>query len=380
MANSNNILDFKAEATFVACIFAMKSCLSGFLDWESDNKNNPEIVGDFLKRVSKWHGTSIKAGMEKTKEFLQNDNFSSTFASKCVDELWHKITNDGAIIGAEELHIELLLSATRELKSLFVGNVIDSSTAIKIVEWFTMLQHPKRVFVTTKFDNLVTSFFDDHRQPRDGWIGNGVKYACFHPEILFIYIAHLVNFHTSTTEQASKFKVNDFEDWERKSSDMFQQIFTVGNSLKAMTLGPDLPTANIGFVIPVGDIAVKIQKDGVTTAPTFIESHVLNVMYKAIMPLKEDLQSETQDLQEFKRFGELMTAVHHGTADNIKRTKAAEKVRRHCRKKNGAKHVYHPVHPKYYERDIFIMGKDSYYHHFCTEEGEKERNNPFPGL
>lgn len=379
MTDSNNIiLDFKAEATFVACIFAMKSFLSGFIDWESDNKDCPEIVGDFLKRVSKWHDTSIKAGMEKTKEFLRNDNFSSPFASTCVDELRRKITDNGAIIGAKELHIELLLSATRELKSLFVGNVIDSSTAIKIVEWFTMLQHPKRVFVTTKFDNLVTSFFDDHRQPRDGWIGNGVKYACFHPEILFIYIAHLVNFHTSTTEQASKFKVNDFEDWERKSSDMFQQIFKVGNSLKAMTEGPDLPTANIGFVIPVAEIAVKTQRDG--WSPTFIESHVLQVMYKAIMPLKEDLESETQDHEEFKRFGALMHTANDATADNIKLMKGAEKVRRNFRKKNGTKHTYQPVHPKEYERDIFIMGKDSYYHHFCTKEGEKERNNPFPGL
>ena len=84
------------------------------------------------------------------------------------------------------------------------------------------------------------------------------------------------------------------------------------------------------------------------------------------------LLSVTQHADEFERFTTLFATAHEENKNADKKYYAALKVLRHelkMMKKKNPHYTYTPRHPNSFDRDIFVMGKDSFYYHFCTEEG-----------
>lgn len=152
---------------------------------------------------------------------------------------------------------------------------------------------------------------------------------------------------------------------------MCQELFNRESLEQLGTLSTDstLPT-NIGFKlgIPVDEI----QKNLGAPTITYIHGCVMKHMYREINVGKNLLLSVTQHANEFERFTTLFATAHEENLNADKKCYAAQKVRIHelnKMKKKNAHYTYTPRHPNSFERDIFIMGKDSFYYHFCTKEG-----------
>ena len=243
-----------------------------------------------------------------------------------------------------------------------------------------MLKLPKKKFQTNKFDCVIDQF--ERVADRTG----DLNYPLFHPEVLFIYIAYLVNIYSNPSNDNTALRPareRDFKSWEEKSGEMCVELFKVGedgemdlNKLQSISNEQDNGVhldKTMGFEISLAKIAIDVQKNNGLPSLSLIHEEVMAKMYKTIYNQSTSNLPLTQDREEFKK----LLAVFGDSRDNnihVKnQTQNREKQRKHWKRKRNSAVPYIPVNPRDFQRDIFMMGRHSYYYHFCTKEGATAR-------
>jgi hypothetical protein len=365
---TNSILDFHAEATFVASIFVMKKIMSGFAEWEGQKQ--PEMVGQFVKRVSTWHSTTVTNALRE----VSNIHSAPTFVTTSLGR-----NNESS----EDLHIELLRAASMELVTDLGQGNIGRCTVPKIKKWFDMMRIARENFATEHLDWVIDKF-EEIKNTRQ----TGPDYQFFHPNVLFIYIAHMVNYYTSTDENDPDARVTVTEEafrlWEKKSGNLFHKLFKVGDltliRLQRLSSGERatlLEDNTMGFTIPLHKIAMDTQKNNGLTSVDLIQDVVLSWINSDVYYHRQRFSpSVTQDSEEFATLLHLsakMNKLHEKARALVKSREKQMRSFHKRRSKRNLESAYTPNHPTTFERDIFMMGQHSYYYHFCNNVGVASR-------
>lgn len=368
---TNSILDLNAEATIVSSIFLMNKAISGFAEWEWQKNvvNEQETVGTFVKRVSTWHSITVS----KTLQEVSSIHTPPAFVTECLDQ--------NSIRDSEHLHAELLKAASMQIIVCMDHGEIGQRTLQKITKWFDMMKIAMAAFKGKGIGWVIRKF----EETKNTMPTMGPDHLFFNPQVLFIYIAHLVNYYTSTDEKyPTKVTVTEkaFMSWELKSGKMFRKLFNVGEltltKLQILSSPHDDETLldnTIGFGIPLHPIAMDTQKNGLTSMGV-IQETVWHQILTDLQDLDERSFPNIQDTGQFEKLFILVEKMRKFQEESKALVKSREKQMRSYHKKRKRVDAYTPTHPTNFERDIFMMGVDSYYYHFCCGNGIANRKFP----
>ena len=118
------VLDFNAEAAYTASIFVTIKMLANYIRWEI----NPELRGDFVKRVSHWQNTTLGPGMQITS----NIHSPPEVVAVCLGNLLNNFEGAEEFHSAKEFHIDLLHEASEEILKMVEQGRIGASSMEKI--------------------------------------------------------------------------------------------------------------------------------------------------------------------------------------------------------------------------------------------------------
>ncbi len=366
---ASNILDFNAEAWFYFTIFVIKNMIKNFTYWES--LQTEEMSGDFTKRVSFWHKNTLD-GMMK---YITENHTPPTFLS----------LNGIQAQSSFDLHTILLNQASSHLIEEYSDGV-GNKTRQSIVEWFLLLQRTQPYNLLTKssdaarfrFNSLYYEFTNTTPQH-----SADKEFLFFCPEILFIYITHLVSFYTHSP-LAPTLQNPCYDEWEEISGDIVQNVLHLTTGGLTMLCPEELSKQAPSFgpiTLPYQEWYRKtsLTKGGHLPQLDHLQEAVLNTVGLFIFETLHTTHQKGLSLPhkaELDKLTLLSTMMHRFTKDSTPKLKNAENQRRHYRlteaiKKTAYKYKSRP--PQYFQRDIFTMGNQSYYYQFCTSQGQQQR-------
>ena len=353
--------------------------MNSFPDWESSQTK--EKSSDFTKKVSFWH----KNTLDDTMKHMATTHNPPSFVP----------TRDFEPESSFDLHTILL----NQVSSLLIQSYeagLSQQTSQKIVEWFLILNDPSLSSLTDmsseeteckfnslcyKFDNL--SNCQQHPQDKD--------FPFFCPQILFIYITHLVSLYTKSTD-GDNYHVHisdsdSYSDWEEISGSIIQNNAALDLKTDGLTiLLKDHETLSdkshpFGPInLPYQEWSKKTEKLGSVPSPEHLQESVIGeVLIHISRKLSQHRINACQP--EYYQFMKLCTKMQSLTKQSTRKLKNQEKQRRHHRAQQGKKYEaehktynYKPRPPKYFQPDIYTMGHQSYYYQFLTKDGRVEHD------
>lgn len=387
MQGSENILKLNAEAVWLAAVFAVNKMLCGFLSWEKKlcDKGNKAIVGDFTKRVSVWHEYTLEPVevLVKTNLHKRPPAFARNVLQKEHLESMQSTRNN-----IFELNTQLLIEASNMLISCLEFG-IGKGTKKEIKRWFNLMRSAK-VFLArhaaeetqNNFSDIFTSYSNKVES-----LGNDLEeskeYPFFKHGILFIHIAHIVSFtcvshcenqNSSLNQNLIQVPFNVMELWEKQSGSLFSRYFNLGSG--GLPLEADVNDNDPTFTLidlPCHWFSqVTHEKKGL---PPVNELHMtmMNIFDGKISEIEGSHHISQSELYQVSLLEELFSRTASCINESEFMIKKREKARRNQRKKTQHSSAYKPINPPLFQRNIFLMGKESYYHHFMTPAGRAYR-------
>jgi hypothetical protein len=377
------VLKVDGDAVNLAISVAAKSMLCGFLNWENQmpvpDKN--VAVGDFAKRVSLWHELvlmpmSIRARVSLCqnppvylKQVLQQRNLTEM---------------EGSNNRMFELHARLLVAASQSLVTCLEEREIGMDTKEQIQHWFDLLLRLKSVENAQR--DTQRSFKQvgvDHKGAASRNRGRGAEYALFDHRVLFIHIAHIVHFTCVETKSrllsVSKCQMrvskSMIERWEQDSGRFFNtRLSFPDNGSLLDQQGPGAPAFR-WIELPRSWFQTQMRAWR-TSLPSILEMHMilLNTTCGKIEEMQTGRCIGPHERQETDKFhdtvGATCAALNKCKITLGKREKARRNHRSTGFKKKPRSYQYKADDPHTFERDIFLLGKESYYYLFNTENGQ----------
>jgi len=388
MSNDNirGILGLDADAYWLTTTVATKSMLTNFLRWEQSipkEKRNAN-VGDFAKRVSYWHEkTLMPVSVSIQCNLYRNPpSYSKPVLQGKLREIEKNRNN------IFELNIELLIVASKALVAC-LRKGLGPRTKKEMTKWFQLmvLIHPLLVCEVKKstessFTSVIHKYRALSKTVDAAGEQNKTEYPYFHHKILFIHIAHMVFFTCvetkSTHDEVNKcqMKVSNsmWDKWEKVSGDLFNRTLNFSSNGSLVIQNGVDPTFTYIDLPRNWFLRETLQARGI---PDVWNLHlgIMNKLHGKIESMQVGQAISKQDsLETYLLNCRFATTSATLTGKSLLEFKRREKARRHHRKdayiKKGPSYQYKPDDPTKFERDMFLLGNESYYYLFRTEMGK----------
>ena len=389
MPNDNHcsILGLDADAVWLATTAGTKSMLCKYLMWAQRLPRELRIaaVGDFVKRVSYWHQYTLIPVTTRMQCYLYLN--PPSFSKFVLQEKLREI--EGTANNMFELNIQLLTAASNTLLSC-LDTGLGPRTKSQIVSWFMpmSLMHQDllskaKASTQIAFQEVLDAYTEEMESVRDDGEQNSREYFYFHHKNLFIHIAHMVIFTCVETKSTKcgnfqiKVSTSMLEQWEEASGRFFNRRLKLPSNGFDTNAGNDADPALALIVLP----RKWFRKATINAShiPSVHDLHfaLMNTIHGKIHQMMTGRGMGTYDQYEADRLTRYITI----TSANIMRSKHVlmnrEKVRRSLRKKGykkyGHNYQYKPEDPTMLERDMFLLGFESYYYLYNTEMGRGYR-------
>lgn len=375
-----DILKLNPVALWVTTTLGSKLMFADFKEWElhmsSQKKQN--CIGDFIKRVSVWQLEVLKP---LTSKFIKGN--LPLYASSVINELKQPHRK----IDVFDLHAKILISASQSLIECVTDLGVGKNTYQQIQEWFTFLDEElidMLPFQSITEDNvealkLLIQKFSQVDSQRDG----AGEYPFFHHKILFIHIAHIVQF---LCVDEMIVDVGSTSRWEHFSGEMFTKaIFpSMGDKVK------DFPLIEL----PVKLLQTHGNSNSLSTSiPSVAKNHadIMCMMLGRLRTIANEKKTGEIDLKMVQQFEWYVCETMDLLDEKRKVIFNREKTRR-CERRKRRTHIKHyrykPMHPMM-DRDVFIMGRQSFFYllsvrgrtetHVMMEQIRKGYYKPYGG-
>ena len=389
MQNDNNdaILGLNADAVWLATTAATKSMLCKYLHWAQrlPTKLRIATVGDFVKRVSYWHEYTLSPVTRRIQcyLYLNPPSFSKLVLQDNLREI------EGTANNIYELNIQLLIAASNKLVScLEIG--LGPRTKSQIASWFALMSYmhndllsKAKASTQVAFFEVLDAYTEEMESARDDGEGNSREYFYFHHKNLFIHIAHMVIFTCVETKATKcgifqiKVPTSMLEKWEQASGRFFNRRLKLPSNGFDTNAGNDADPALALIVLPRRWFLSKTIE--ANNLPSVHDLHLalMNTMHGKIHQMVTGRGMGSYDQYEADRLTQYMTI----TAAKIWKSKPVlinrEKNRRSTRRagynKYGRYYQYKPEDPIVFDRDMFLLGFESYYYLYNTPLGRGYR-------
>lgn len=397
MQNDNNdaILGLNADAVWLATTAATKSMLCKYLHWAQrlPTKLRIATVGDFVKRVSYWHEYTLSPVTRRIQcyLYLNPPSFSKLVLQDKLAEIERTPNN------IYELNIQLLIAASNTLVScLEIG--LGPRTKSQIASWFTLMSFMYNSMLSKAKNNLLSKAKESTRRAflavldaytfeiesaRVNGLGNSREYFYFHHKNLFIHIAHMVIFTCVETKATKcgifqiKVPTSMLEKWEEASGRFFNRRLKLPSNGFDTTARNDADPALALIVLPRRwFLSQTIQAQNL---PSVHDLHLalMHTIDGKIHQMMTGRRMGTYDQYEADRLTRYITITSANIWKSkpvlVNREKNRRSVRRAGYKKYGRSYQYKPLDPTMFDRDMFLLGCESYYYLYNTEMGRGYR-------
>ena len=328
------------------------------------------ISGNLTKRVSFWHEFTLDPLMKSISRIHTPPSFARhaiLLVKRNTDDL-----NDG---DPTALHVWLLLTASnfiqRKLRQVPVG----PNTQKNVAKWFDIMSATAGSSLFEASPANVRHDFSKMLQ-KDKICGaaDGEEYLFFDPESLFIKIAHMIYFYTTSGERARlpstshafmKVTRKKMWAWEHLSGDLLvDTLGTSSNGLHNTDLNyTELPNIHLSFMkLPYKELKTDIERSRGLPSVTGLHESVMQSMCTALNRIIDShavYPTRTKDhFGELRRF---FVTAHGYNRAKLGKLRKREKTRRHYVLNLKDEGKYQPHDPSDFQRDIFIAGRQSYF-------------------
>lgn len=383
------ILKLDPDAVQLATTVAAKSMLCGFLKWEKSipARDRLALVGDFVKRVSAWHEIVLIPMSLRAQCSLY---LNPPVYSKRVLQHEKLLEMEGGIYSIFELHARLLVAASKSLLNCLKRG-LGKDTKKQIQLWFNLLKKKnvknaedstRRIFITVQ---KVHEAEVAKETEADTESEEGQEYVYFDYKVLFIYLAHMVHFTcvetkstvVSTSLYQMKVSKAMIEMWEKEVGTFSNTRlrFPDNGSLLEGQRGADPAFAWI--FLPRNQFREETSA-GEKALPSITEMHMhlMHMISSKITEMQHGKDIGNHEMQQTGRLDDWFAATGAALTKCTRKVYTREKARKNHRKtnlksarKNRSFYRYNPADPHTFERDIFLLGKESYFYLFNTEAG-----------
>lgn len=390
--NCTDILKLSLHGVWITSTVATKFMLSKFVDWSSNGENSATAASDLVKRVSVWQSCVSRFDKQLEQSILKCDSSSNQvpfFALDVFDN--HKLREleshpDQSIF---DLTVELLSKASQSLNDcLRLG--LGPKTSEYIGKWFCVMKTVKNCMTPHTSTSSLNGLVNEIRRYRGLEQSNrestsNEEYLFFNHEILFFLVMHMVSFFTCTEQdnddtmnvgdQRVKKLVVDMDtmaNWEYISGCIVSQAFNL--STHGLTVSGDNQHPFAIINLPYANFKEKTRQNRGT--PPVLDMHlmILGQMISSLHSLSYNPEGMFMpgniDLQELSNLNSLFESMKKAFKRVNSTICGREKFRRFYRK-NRPK--YSPIHPSFFQRDMFVMGTQSYFYLFTHPLGETLR-------
>ena len=332
--------------------------------------------GNLIKRVAVWNEGTL-AGMTKT---IVQRHIPPKFAQSSI-EMVSEFSKEAKT--PITLHLCLLLAASKEIRDLCdlgVGKL----TLQEVRKWFQLMKTLQRSDlylsaskeVQQEFSLLVQSPYEQE-QSTDGW---KPERPFFNFKLLFLGIAHMVYFYTTSSEEQRippcpyafmDAKAEDMETWRAISGRIVGKLINIEyHGIHVSELADAEVQGCLGpIMLPYRELKNHIEMFGLPDVSQLhhsVMTSITSFVQSSVNDMKVITNSEREQLETWTQFAS-STVKHHICDD--KTVKNREKVRRHfCKNRNQDK-MYNPVTPnKQFQRDVFLFGENSHFSRFLNHK------------
>ena len=384
--NSNDIFQFNAVNAWLSASFAAKCMLSNSRQFVT-NESNFVLGMNTMKMVEAWH-QHVLTPMEKhiSKKLIWSN--LPHFAKEIVKDYFKAIEDlDEDVNKAKELNLRLLWKASQLMSNQY--RRVGPNTRGAIEKWFEYMKTAK-LFTTRgsvprtaqKFQAVCDAFQDLSGQGDTG----RTEYPRFYPDTTFIHISYMTHY---ACRKMTNLSGDDMQAWESMSGRMSFYILSPGheswslpdpsqfhlqgynNTMTDPTIGMmTLPVSN--FHRQINYAAVPNTSDSMPN----VFSIYGDLLYQIQEKLLDSAGGEQSECDQMLLYDELMETTLKSLSkaetlykQNMKAMRSYAK--QHC---SQAGKSYSPRTPKKFNKDGFIMGRESYHHIFV------KRNYKFPKI
>lgn len=383
MDSHQGIVGLDPEALILSQILATKLML-GDEGWS--NGDDVNMSSDLTKRVSAWHKNTLQPLLKTVTDAHEVPRFASYALNA------HPNPEDGCPI---TLHIQLLTKASKEILES-CAEEISSNTWEKVDQWFGFLFSVResqlfRQVHNERFENefnYCLAKYERMSRLHRGEGNGGNEFHFFDPTSIFIKVAHMVYFYTKSNEEdrppsirtaSITVSAEKMVTWERISGCLFLDIIIpVQRGLRFAESMGVTPTVRFSLM----DLPYSHLRQNMTESIRGIPSikHLQESVSSAMLGAIDDryllVPNMTLDQEDYLALGiqRLEKWAHIANDANKKMHKIVqncEKQRTHYR---HSRENYRPVHPRHFQRDIFVTGDESYYYNYVMNAGMPRRS------
>lgn len=405
MYSYSEIIGLNAETIWFGSIFAIKLMLGRFEEWEFEkllDDVDSMIPSDLAKTISFWHERTLIP----VTDYIRTIHKPPSFARTVLENL-SEFKNEKSPVF--ELHVRILCSASEELVQCYNSDGgRQAAAAGEIEKWFLVLKRAAKELqphVTCNTANLLNETIEsfdvgENANATSSYHAN--EHVLFCHKFLFLRIAHMVELYTNAKRgvhydayAALKVSGRDMKRWGHVSGNLIQNLFN--NDINGLPMIETHLTrhfekyTNEGKFqytlidcLPYKEFAEETQKNnGVPSLLELQESVICKMFGKIRIHAKYvgEMSTTTQLTLLAKLFS--MTIFSSDKSKQILRNR--EKVRKCLRnkKKQNQNHNHSPQRhsrrrnpnsPDIFQWDTFVMGKNSYFHHFREFNGAALRH------
>ena len=367
-----DIMDLNGEQVVLSIIFSMRVLLSGWKIWAADRSPpltsvSPIVAGDTIKRIGSWYAETVVPVMK----LVTKHHRRPSFARRLFLEKRGQHESGNTPIG---LHIILLQSASEDIMRK-CNEGVGSATMAEVKRWFSLMSTTKESSLFELAPTIAQAKFADglmsHDTALEGCAEGQTEYPFFNAEGLFIQIAHMVWYYTSTTNLTDREPIvlalceanwESMKQWETSSGSLFCHVFQLEDHGLPVSFG-DSTMRNMPRSIAKVDLPYMTLQDDVTiesTTPISISKFhfLVQGLFKEKMVRdcgespKHLWKKESNKVKGFSNHMLETNETHDG------KVQSCEKQGRWYRNKYPGST---PKHPARFPRDVFLLGNKSYF-------------------
>ena len=370
-----DIMGLHCERVILSIIFSMRVLCSGWKIWAADRC--PVVSSDTLKRIASWYTVTVVP----TIAMLTLKHRRPPFARRVFEEGVNAFGNT-----PNGLHIILLHNASKDImKKCYEG--VGSTTMAEVKRWFSLMSTTKQSSLFQLAPSIAQTEFQSglssHGSKLESYRQGKTEYPFFNPEGLFIQIAHMVWYYTTSSlpgglpgiTELCRPKIPSMKEWERSSGDLFCTVFELDSHGLPVTFidhTPFIPPKSIANVdLPY----IHLQDDSTIHSKKPISLSSLH--YKNQELFKEEMISRCDDgtkplwKREYNKVLAYMNMMLDSNESHDLKVESSEKQGRSYRRRHPGST---PNHPANFPRDVFLLGDKSYHLGFKDKETKPSRS------
>ena len=371
--NNLNIMAYDVERHVLASLFAMRAMLCGWKRWSVGR--SAYHAGDTLKRIHAWYKDTLHPITIQMTDDHKPPRFARHGIRKCL-----ALVPDSNLHG---LHISLLTTATLEVIKGVDKSGVGSQCHDKLKRWLAILMKTKESNLFHYAPSTIKQHFVEGCQSFDKLISDPIitphEHPGFNAEALFIQIAHMVLFYSTSPVyntlpcKSKHLTVSKaaMTEWERHSGRLMEIVFNLNRHGMITSFDNRLYPPTIANVkLPYSYLAREVHVEQV-----FSISSVHDELMGSFIQWSDSIAKhypvchwEVESKKLLTYFGQVQTM----NEEYDWKCGISAKVRKNWRKNHPGSRT---KHPKQFPRDMFLMGMYSYHQDF-TRTTSVKRNKP----